>query len=208
MGGKLMGALPWTASNSYDWQGTLCDDDMREFYFRLWQKKGMINGNNTVVRVPIMDFVRPGQIREHRPKWLRRSPKSLTTMLYHKGLYQADIGDYWLDPQAFINGDLTGDCEDAAIALLSALIAKGLDARLLLCEKYDPKVGPDDPPAKINHAAVLLFKDGQVRVLDATTPRGRLRRNSGVYKRGEMVRNIVPILSFAKDDRIWEHGEV
>ncbi len=207
--------FPWSAANSYDWQGTLCDDEKRERYYKLWRKKGYLEGKSYNEPVPIMRYVIPGQIPD---EWLEKSPKSMTTYLYHKIDYiddktQYGIKDYWVSPEMLVDVlSRSGrwkkrpgaDCEDVAVALYSYLEAKKLTARLLLCHKFDPKVGPDNPPT-INHAAVMYYKGAKALYLDATAPRGKLRRNYGVYKLGERVGNIVPVLSFNKAGLIWEH---
>lgn len=105
--------------------------------------------------------------------------------------YQLDADQYgglkdvWQNSkQAFLN--TRGDCEDHAIILADWLIAMGLDARVVL-GKYK----------KSGHAWVIVYKDSQVFLLEATSK--QKNKKWSFYPLTDFQTNYHPYCMFNRD---------
>ncbi|MEM2925008.1 MAG: hypothetical protein QXJ68_04895 [Methanocellales archaeon] len=84
---------------------------------------------------------------------------------YVRDQEQFGVEDYWINPSYYLtnfykNKPLSGDCEDAAIAIASILLAKGYDAIAILgyVEKNDGSLG--------RHAWVETKVEGRIYIVD------------------------------------------
>lgn len=118
-------------------------------------------------------------------------------LLAQRKTYQLDQKQYnvielWQNSaQAFKN--LRGDCEDHAIALADWLISEGLDARVVLGTYKDG-----------GHAWVVVFKDDQVYLLEATSK--RLSNSWSHYPLAKLARNYKASFMFNRDS-FWRANQ-
>lgn len=93
---------------------------------------------------------------------LREVNKFFNRWPYRNDLDVYGLVDYWATPAEFIKN--SGDCEDYAVAKMFALIQLGFDPaklRLVLLK---------DQIRNVDHAVLAAYLDGEVYILDSTSP--------------------------------------